>query len=149
MGYKSSQSGDSENWTSKNKESKIKKAEGDKQSTILAAEAQAEAIKQVADANKYQEITVAEGKAKATEITYNAIHTGNPTNDLIAIKYLEALEKVADGNATKIFLPTEVSGILGSVGGIAELFKEDSDNVKVIEQAVEEKENKTETNENK
>ena len=56
---------------------------------------------------------------------------------------------MADGNATKIFLPTEVSGILGSVGGIAELFKEDSDNVKVIEQAVEEKENKTETNENK
>ena len=110
------------------KESEIKKAEGDKQSKIHAAEAEAEAIKQVADANKYQEIAVAEGKAKATEITYNAIHTGNPTNDLIAIKYLEALEKVADGNATKIFLPTEVSGILGSVGGIAELFKEDSPN---------------------
>ena len=47
---------------------------------------------------------------------------------MIAIKYLETLEKVADGNATKIFLPTEVSGILGSVGGIAELFKEDSTN---------------------
>ena len=46
---------------------------------------------------------------------------------------MEALEKVADGNATKIFLPTEVSGILGSVGGIAELFKEDSDNAKKIE----------------
>ena len=37
--------------------------------------AEAEAIKQVADANKYKEIAVAEGKAKATEITYNAIHT--------------------------------------------------------------------------
>ena len=101
---------------------------------------EAEAIKQVADANKYREIAVAEGKAKATEITYNAIHTGNPTNDLIAIKYLEALEKVADGKATKIFLPTEVSGILGSVGGIAELFKEDSDksnDSKVIENIVE------------
>ena len=120
------------------KESKIKKAEGDKQSTILAAEAQAEAIRQVA-----------EGKAKATEITYEAIHTGNPTNDLIAIKYLEALEKVADGNATKIFLPTEVSGILGSVGGIAELFKEDSDNVKVIEPPAEETEKPKETNETK
>ena len=131
------------------KESKIKKAEGDKQSTILAAEAQAEAIRQVAEANKYKEIAVAEGKAKATEITYEAIHTGNPTNDLIAIKYLEALEKVADGNATKIFLPTEVSGILGSVGGIAELFKEDSDNVKVIEPPAEETEKAKETEESK
>ncbi len=107
------------------KESKIKKAEGDKQSTILAAEAEAEAIRKVADANKYQEVTIANGKAQATETIYNAIHKGNPTNDLIAIKYLEALEKVADGNATKIFLPTEVSGILGSIGGISELFKED------------------------
>ena len=68
---------------------------------------------------------------------------------MIAIKYLEALEKVADGNATKIFLPTEVSGILGSVGGIAELFKEDSDNVKVIEPPAEETEKPKETNETK
>ena len=68
---------------------------------------------------------------------------------MIAIKYLEALEKVADGNATKIFLPTEVSGILGSVGGIAELFKEDSENVKVLEPPVEEVEKTAESNENK
>nr|WP_083777627.1 SPFH domain-containing protein [Methanobrevibacter ruminantium] len=125
------------------KESEIKKAEGDKQSKILAAQAEAEAIKQVADANKYQEIAIAEGKARATEITYNAIHAGNPTNDLIAIKYLEALENIADGRATKIFLPTEVSGILGSVGGIAELFKDDPEalekfeSIKVLENAKE------------
>ena len=43
----------------------------------------------------------------------------------IAVKYLESLEKIADGRATKVFLPLESSGILGSVSGIAELFKED------------------------
>ena len=45
-------------------------------------------------------------------------------NDLIAIKYLEALEKVANGQATKIFLPMEASGVLGSIAGVGELFKE-------------------------
>ncbi|MBN1383891.1 MAG: SPFH/Band 7/PHB domain protein [Elusimicrobia bacterium] len=91
----------------------ILKAEGSKLSAILEAEGKAEAIKRVADAEKYQ-----------IEIVYNAIHSGKPTNDLIAIKYLETLEKVADGEATKIFLPLESSGVLGSIGGIAELFKD-------------------------
>ncbi len=115
------------------KQSEIKRAEGDKQAAILEAEGQAVSIEKVADANKYKEVAIAEGQAKATEITYNAIHVGDPTNDLIAIKYLEALQKVADGNSTKIFLPTEVSGVLGSLGGIAELFndKELSKKVKI------------------
>jgi hypothetical protein len=46
---------------------------------------------------------------------------------LIAIKYLESLEKIADGNATKIFLPAELSATLGSIGAISELFKEDKE----------------------
>jgi len=112
------------------KQSEIKRAEGDKQAAILEAEGQAEAIRQVADAQKYEEIAIAEGQAKATIDVYNAIHTGDPTNDLIAIKYLEALEKVADGNSTKIFLPAEMSGILGSIGGIAELFNDEDLNKK-------------------
>ena len=99
-------------------------AEGQKQSQILKAEGQAEAIKRVADADKYQKLTVAMGEAQAIETVYGAIHKGNPTNDLIAIKYLESLQKIADGQATKIFLPLETSGILGSIGGISELLKE-------------------------
>ena len=55
---------------------------------------------------------------------YRAIHEGNPTNDLIAIKYLEALQGIANGKSTKIFLPLETSGILGSIAGIAEMLKE-------------------------
>ncbi|MGD8537801.1 MAG: SPFH domain-containing protein [Candidatus Aminicenantes bacterium] len=102
----------------------ILEAEGAKKSAILKAEGEAEAIKKVADANKYEKLTVAKGEAEAIETVYNAIHEGNPTNDLIAIKYLEALQKMAEGQATKIFLPYEATGVLGSIGGIAELLKE-------------------------
>ena len=65
---------------------------------------------------------------KSTKYIFNAIHRGNPSNDLIAIKYLESLEKIADGNATKIFLPAELSATLGSIGAISELFKDDKEN---------------------
>jgi regulator of protease activity HflC (stomatin/prohibitin superfamily) len=102
----------------------ILEAEGAKRSAILKAEGQAEAIMKVADANKYEKLTVAKGEAEAIQTVYNAIHEGNPTNDLIAIKYLEALQKMAEGQATKIFLPYEATGVLGSIGGIAELLKE-------------------------
>jgi regulator of protease activity HflC (stomatin/prohibitin superfamily) len=103
----------------------ILEAEGHKQSAILKAEGQAEAIKKVADADKYQKLTVAKGEGEAIQTVYRAIHDGNPTNDLIAIKYLEALQKIADGQSTKIFLPLESSGILGSIAGIGELLKGD------------------------
>jgi len=102
----------------------ILEAEGMKKSAILKAEGKAEAIKKVADADKYEKLTVAKGEAEAIETVYGAIHQGKPTNDLIAIKYLEALQKIADGKATKIFLPIETSGVLGSIAGIGELFKE-------------------------
>jgi regulator of protease activity HflC (stomatin/prohibitin superfamily) len=102
----------------------ILEAEGQKRSAILKAEGKAEAIKKVADADKYQKLTVAKGEAEAVETVYGAIHKGRPTNDLIAIKYLEALQKIADGQATKVFLPYEASGILASIGGIGELLKE-------------------------
>jgi regulator of protease activity HflC (stomatin/prohibitin superfamily) len=102
----------------------ILEAEGHKQSAILKAEGQAEAIKKVADADKYQKLTVAKGEAEAIETVYRAIHEGKLTNDLIAIKYLEALQKIADGQATKVFLPLETSGLLGSIAGIGELLKE-------------------------
>jgi len=102
----------------------ILEAEGSKRSAILKAEGQAEAIKKVADADKYEKLTVAKGEAEAIQTVFNAIHDGRPTNDLIAIKYLESLQKIADGQATKVFLPYEASGILGSIAGIGELFKE-------------------------
>ena len=106
------------------KRAAILTAEGRKESQVLDASGEAEALKQVADAQKYEKIAIAEGEAVAVEKVYEAIHKGDPTNDLIAIKYLEALEKVANGNATKIFLPADLSATLGSIGAIAELFQD-------------------------
>ena len=109
------------------KRSQILRAEGVKESRILEAEGQAQAIKEVAEADKFQKLTVAEGEGQAIERVFGAIHNGDPTPDLIAIQYLNALEGIADGKATKLFLPLETSGILGSLGAIAEVFggKED------------------------
>jgi regulator of protease activity HflC (stomatin/prohibitin superfamily) len=81
----------------------------------------------VADADKFQKLTVAEGEAQAIERVFGAIHTGDPTPDLIAIRYLEALPQIANGQATKLFLPFEASGILGSLGAIKELFSDSED----------------------
>ncbi len=102
----------------------ILKAEGEKQARILEAEGQAGAIERVADAEKYKLLTVAEGEAQAIERVYSAIHKGNPTKDLIAIKYLEALAKMAEGKATKMFVPYEASGIMSAVAMIAEALKD-------------------------
>ena len=104
------------------KRSAILKAEGVKEAQILRAEGEAEAIMRVADADKYQKLTVAEGEGQAIERVFGAIHTGDPTPDLIAIRYLEALQGIADGQATKIFMPLETSGILGSLGALRDLF---------------------------
>jgi len=128
------------------KQSEIKKAEGDKQAAILEAEGKAEAIKKVADADKYQEIAIAQGEAQAILSVYGAIHEGKPTNDLIAIKYLESLQKIADGQATKIFLPVEATGILSSIGGISEILKDDEKSKQVIDNKIKEvKANKNHT----
>jgi regulator of protease activity HflC (stomatin/prohibitin superfamily) len=119
------------------KESAIARAEGEKQAAILSAEGikarqvlvaegEADAIRAVADAEKYRQQVVAEGQADATRSVYSAIHEGDPTNDLIAIKYLEALQGIANGQATKIYLPADMSGILGSIAGVGELFRDDT-----------------------
>jgi regulator of protease activity HflC (stomatin/prohibitin superfamily) len=104
------------------KQSAILSAEGVKQRQILEAEGQAQAIRAVAEAEQYRQEVVADGEASAIRSVYQAIHDGNPTNDLIAIRYLEALERVANGTATKIILPTELSGIAGSIAAVGELF---------------------------
>ncbi|MBN2380297.1 SPFH/Band 7/PHB domain protein [candidate division WOR-3 bacterium] len=106
------------------RQARILKAEGEKQSAILRAEGDAEAIERVAKAERFKKIAVAEGEAQAIKNVYSAIHEGDPTNDLIAIKYLEALQAIARGEANKVFLPYEATNVMASLAGVAELFKE-------------------------
>jgi len=110
------------------KQAAILSAEGVKQEAILTAEGEADAIRAVASADRFRFETVAEGEAEAIRSVYGAIHDGNPSPDLIAIKYLEALGTIADGQATKIFVPAEMSATMGSIGAIAELFQTDGSN---------------------
>ncbi|MCB1271451.1 MAG: SPFH domain-containing protein [Microthrixaceae bacterium] len=116
------------------REASIMKAEGEKQAAILAAEGvqrsqvleaegQAEAVRTLAEAERFRAETTAAGEAAAIRNVYGAIHDGDPTNDLIAVKYLETLAQVADGQATKIYLPMESGGMSGALAGVAELFK--------------------------
>ena len=104
------------------KESAILRAEGERQRQILQAQGDAEATRALADAERFRQLTVAEGEARAITTVYQAIHAGDPSPDLLAIKYLEALGRIADGQATKIYLPADFSSGLGSLSAVAELF---------------------------
>lgn len=106
------------------REAAITVADGAREAAILKATGEAEAIRRVAEAEKFKLTTVADGEAEAITKVYDAIHRGRPTTDLITIKYLEALRGIADGQATKIFLPYEASGVLGGVAAISEIWKE-------------------------
>lgn len=103
------------------KQAEILKAEGKKQSAVLEAEGEKRATVLAAEGEAEARWKVAQGEASAIKAVYSAIQEQKPTAELITIKYLEALENIADGEATKVFLPYEATGILGSLGGIGEL----------------------------
>ncbi len=86
------------------RESAIKRAEGFRQAKILEAEGEAQAI-----------LTVQEAKAAGTKMVFTAIKESDPTNEVVSIRALEAMERVADGQATKIVIPSEASAILGAL----------------------------------
>ena len=92
------------------READIKEAEGVRQATILRAEGQAEA-----------RLKIAAAEAEALNRIRSALGEQSPANYLIALKYLESLVKMADGKASKVFLPYEATAILSSVGGIGDM----------------------------
>ena len=104
------------------KQSKILEAEGHREAQILDAQGRAEATKAEAEAEQFRQQAVATGQADAIRSVYQAIHEGNPTADVLAVKYLETLVAVANGQATKIFLPLEASAVLGALGPMRDLF---------------------------
>ena len=110
------------------KQSAILVAEGQKASAILKAEAEKAAKILQAEATKEAQIREAEGEAqailnvqKATADGLNMIKAVNADAALIKIKSLETLEKVADGQATKIIIPSELQNLAGLVTSISEI----------------------------
>ena len=103
--------------------SEILRAEGDKQAAILAAEGKKEAAYREAEARE----RLAEAEAKATQMVSDAIAGGNVNaiNYFVAQKYIEAFKALAEApNQKFVMMPMESSGIIGSIGGIAELARE-------------------------
>jgi regulator of protease activity HflC (stomatin/prohibitin superfamily) len=101
----------------------ILKAEGEKQGAILQAEGQREAAFRIAEARERS----AEAEAKATAMVSEAISKGNvqALNYFVAQKYIEALRDVAAApNQKLIMMPLDASGVIGAIGGIAELAKQ-------------------------
>ena len=107
------------------REAAVTRAEGEKQAAILEAQGRGQAMERLADAEKYRQLTVAEGEASAVRSVFQAIHDGGATNDVLTLKYLDALRAIADGQATKIFLPSDMSGLFGTIGGLAEMLRSD------------------------
>ncbi|MAH21477.1 MAG: hypothetical protein CMO12_01535 [Thaumarchaeota archaeon] len=106
-------------------------AEGEKKARILKAQGEAQATVTVAEATRKQEILIAEGKAKAIENIFSSIHTGKPDSELLTYQYLQALEKMADGQATKIVVPYEVGTLMGLASSLGEVLKSPSTSAKI------------------
>ena len=111
------------------KESMIREAEGEKQSAILRAEGEAESIKKIALAKGQGEaeiiINVQRATAQGLREVFLAMKESEVDDNIIALKSIEALEKVANGNATKLVLPSDTVKFLGTFKGIKEVLSED------------------------
>ncbi len=112
------------------KKSSVLVAEGNKEVAILKAEADKQAAILNAEAEKMAAIKVAEGEAEAIRLVQEATAKGlimikesDPTSEVLALKSFEALEKVADGQATKIIIPSELQNLAGFATTVAEVVK--------------------------
>ncbi len=120
----------------RNKRATILTSEGEKAAAILKSEGEKTAIINKAEADKQMAILNAEGEAQAKirkaeaeaiaiqKITEAVGKSTNPANYLLAQKYIKMLEEVASGDKTKtVYLPYEATNLMGSIGGIKDLFK--------------------------
>lgn len=120
----------------RNKRATILTSEGEKAAAILKSEGENTAIINKAEADKQMAILNAEGEAQAKirkaeaeaiaiqKITEAVGKSTNPANYLLAQKYIKMLEDVASGDKTKtVYLPYEATNLMGSIGGIKDLFK--------------------------
>jgi regulator of protease activity HflC (stomatin/prohibitin superfamily) len=112
------------------KKSTILVAEGQKESAILEAEAEKQAAILRAEAEKEKRIKEAEGQAEAIKVVQMANAEGikylkeaGADEAVLTIKKLEAFEKAANGNATKIIIPSELQGVAGLAKSVVELSK--------------------------
>ena len=110
----------------------ILRAEGEKKSSILIAEGEKESAILRAEAEKEAQIKKAEGEAEAILKVQEATAAGlkllkdaKADNSVLTLKSFEALEKVADGQSTKIIIPSDLQGVAGMLAAASEIVKKD------------------------
>ena len=113
------------------KKSAILVAEGERESAILRADAEKQAAILRAEAEKQAAILKADGEAQAIMAVQKALadslamlNEKAPNDQVIKLKSIEAMQKIADGKATKIIIPSEMQGLVGLANGIVEGVKE-------------------------
>lgn len=113
------------------KRSQILQAEGEKESQILRADAEKEATIKKAEAEAAAILKVRTAEAEGVRLTrqaqaegYKMLVDAGLTKEVLAIKSFESLEKVADGQSTKIIIPSELQNLAGTIAGIAETVKD-------------------------
>ena len=109
------------------KKSAILIAEGERESAILKADAEKQAAILKAEADKQAAILKADGEAQAIRAVQQALadslallNEKAPNDQVLKLKSIEAMQKVADGKATKIIIPSEMQGLVGMANGIVE-----------------------------
>ena len=113
------------------KKSAILIAEGERESAILKADAEKQAAILKAEAEQQAAILKADGEAQAIRAVQQALadslamlNEKAPNDQVIKLKSIEAMEKIANGQATKIIIPSEMQGLVGMANGIVEGVKE-------------------------
>ena len=113
------------------KKSAILVAEGERESAILRADAEKQAAILKAEAEKQAAILKADGEAQAIRMVQQALadsmgmlNEQAPNEQVVKLKAIQAMEKVAEGKATKIIIPSEMQGLVGLASGLVEAVKE-------------------------
>ena len=122
------------------KEAMVRVAEGEKESAILVAEGEAEAIRQTAIAKAQGEAEMIKRTQMATaeglKLVFSAMKEADIDNNILALKSMEDLEKMAEGKSTKLVLPSEAVNFLGTFKGIKEVMSDDNKEVLDIKEVL-------------
>ena len=100
-------------------------ATGRKEAAILDAQGESQAIELRAAANKLRLELLGQGEGLAAKARLTGIKEANTDHNVLTVEYLQALERIGDGRATKLVIPAEFSGLLGTVAAFAETIRPD------------------------
>jgi regulator of protease activity HflC (stomatin/prohibitin superfamily) len=100
-------------------------AQGRKEAAVLDAQGEAEAIQLRAQANRLRLQLLGEGEGMAAKARLTGIKEAGATQEVLTVEYLKALERIGDGRATKLVIPADFAGLLGTVAALAETMRPD------------------------